>query len=138
MLPEVHPIPKAVYLCDDVVPDAETGKVHLLGVFNAARPAGGIFPYRLDRLCVFAQLVGGPPEAPMHIEVVRAETDEVAYASPTYSVRFPTRLTTTSVCIRVRGCPFPAPGVYLVELYCSGVFLDDRSLHLLAPQGDAP
>ena len=48
----VVPLAKAVYLCDDVVEDPSSRKIHLLGLFNAVRPTS--YPHVLGRLCVFA------------------------------------------------------------------------------------
>jgi hypothetical protein len=60
------PLGKIVYVCDDVVQDALSGKLTVIGAFNALRPL-------LD-------------------------------------------------------CPFPAPGTYLVQLFCDRSFIDDRRL----------
>jgi len=133
----ILPVAKGVYLCDEVVADVSSDKIHLLGAFNAIRPPEPSFPYRLGRLCVFAQLIGGAGETPIHVAVVHEETEEVVYESTAHPVRFTTRHTTVSVCVRILGCPFPGPGVYLVELYCGGQFLDDRALHVLNPPGSA-
>ena len=126
------PVTKAIYCCDNVLPDRSSGKIHVLGVFNAIRPPDGAgYPCRLGRLCVFAQLIGGIGEVSLRLEVVSAENEAIIYTSPEQPVRFPDRRTTMSACFRILECPFPRPGVYLVELYAQGVFLDDRALHLL-------
>jgi hypothetical protein len=128
----VVPVTKAVYLCDDVIEDRQTQKVHLLGIFNAIRPQGQTpYPFCLGQLCVFAQLVGGVGEVPTTVEVVNAETETVVYAFPEQGLRFASRQTIVSACFRIRNCVFSEPGVYVVELYCQGTFIDDRTLHLL-------
>ena len=134
MATTVVPVTKALYLCDDVVEDPSSRKVHLLGTFNALRPpAGATYPYRLGQLCVFAQLAGGVGELPVRLEIVRARDDAVVYAAPERRLRFPSRLTMVSVCFRLRNRPFPEAGVYFVELYARDAFLDDRALLLLVP-----
>ncbi len=85
----VMPVSKAVYLCDEVVEDKTSQKVHLLGLFNAVRPpASSHYPFRLGQLCVFAQMIGGVGVLPVHVEVVNAQTEEVIYAFPKQDLRF--------------------------------------------------
>ena len=90
--------------------------------------------YRPRQLCVFTQLVGGLEEASVHVEIADTRSAALVYAWPEQRVRFPGRRTTVSTCFRIRNCVFPQPGVYVVELYANRVFLDDRILHLLAPE----
>jgi hypothetical protein len=128
----VIPVTKAIYVCDEVVEDPTSRKVHFLGIFNAVRPASpAAYPFRLGQMCVVAQLIDGLDEIPIRSEIVRAETEEVVYSSAEQRLRFPQRHTTVFACFRIRNCPFPQPGVYFVELYCGDVLLDDRTLHLL-------
>lgn len=135
MATTVVPVTKAVYVCDDVVEDNSSRKVHLLGVFNAVRPQGkSPYPFCLGHLCVFAQLIGGVGKVPIHVEIVNAKTEEVVYAFPEERLRFLTRQTTVSACFRIRNCLFSNPGEYIVELYSRDTFIDDRVLHLLAEE----
>lgn len=132
MVTSVVPVTKALYLCDEVLGDPSNQKVHLLGVFNAVRPADeGAYPYHLPRLCVFAQLAGGVGMLPFRVDVVDAQDQSIVYTSPEWQVRFRNRHTTVSACFRVLDLPFPRPGVYIVELYAQNTFLDDRAFHLL-------
>ncbi len=139
MATTVIPVTKALYLCDDVVADRSSRKVHMLGVFNAVRPPrGAAYPYRLGQLCVFVQLAGGVGEVPTHVEIVSTRDNATVYAAPEQRLRFPGRHTTISVCFRIRSCKFPEAGVYLVELYARDAFLDDCALHLLASEETEP
>jgi hypothetical protein len=134
MAAPVAPVPKAIYLCDDVIEDPETRKLHVLGVFNSIRPAAGSdFPYSLDRLCVVVQFADGLGEVPVHVEVVESATNTVAFTSPRRVLRFSNRQQTVYACLRVTQCGFPRPGLYIVELYCQDAFVDDRELRLLTP-----
>jgi hypothetical protein len=48
----VVPIGKILYVCDDVLQDATSNKLHVLGAFDAVRiPADAAFPYSLHN-CV--------------------------------------------------------------------------------------
>ncbi len=136
MAPIVLPVPKSVFLCDDVVADPASQKIHVLGVFNAIRPAGPeVFPYSLGQLCVFLQLIGGAGEIHAHVEILNASTEELVYTSPKHPLRFSGRHSTISACFRIRDCSFPKPGVYLVEFYCQDTFVDDRAFHVLETKG---
>lgn len=132
MATNVLPIAKAVYLSDDVVQDRQSRKLHVVGIFNAIRPPGQqTYPYQPRQICVFAQLTGGLGEVSVHVEIVEAATEEAIYVFQEQRIRFATRRSTVSACFRIRDCEFPAAGVYIVELYCNGLFLDDRALELL-------
>jgi hypothetical protein len=128
----VIPIAKAVYLCDDILPDPTRSKLTVVGSFNAVRlPADATFPYVLDKLCVFAQLVGGVGVVACRTEIIRAATNRAIYVSGHQRLTFPARHTTVTYLLRLRRFVFPAPGGYTVELFCEDKFVDDRLLHLI-------
>jgi hypothetical protein len=128
----VLPIAKAVYVCDELVPDSTRNKLLIVGAWNAVRvPAETSFPYSLGKLCVFAQLVGGVGAVAIRVDIVRAATRTLIYSSGPRSLTFPDRHTTVTFCLRLRSFVFPAPGEYWVELFCQGQFLDDRLIHVL-------
>jgi hypothetical protein len=125
----VAPLGKIVYVCDDVLQDPASGKFHVLGAFTAVRPPeGAAYPYLLRQLCVFAQLAGGLGPCSVQARVVDAATGNEVFGSPPHQVTFPGGTTVVTVLFRLQDCPFPGPGVYLVQLFCQGTFLDDRRL----------
>lgn len=133
MAAAVVPVGKIVYVCDDVLEDSASGKTHVLGIFNAVRKDGpSVFPYRLGRLCVFAQLTGGTGQLPARVDVVNGRTQEVVFRSQERLVNFAGKQTEVAVCFRILGVAFPGPGVYFVEFYCGNRFIDDRIVRLLA------
>ena len=139
MTATILPMAKALYFCDEVLEDPTSLKTHMIGVFNAIRaPASATFPYRLPEFCVFAQLVGGVGEVPIHVEIVDKNSEVVIYEFPKQHLRFPTRLSIVFACFRIRNCWFTQPGVHVVELYCQDTFIDDRVLHILAEERDEP
>jgi hypothetical protein len=80
-----RPVPKAIYLCDRVLPNVAQQTLDLGDVFNAVRlPPGGSFPYTLARMCVFAQFEDGLGDAEFQVLVVSAATGQVAFYSPVY------------------------------------------------------
>jgi hypothetical protein len=123
------PLGKIVYVCDDVLQDPARGKLHVLGAFNAIRPPSGTgYPYRLPKLCVFAQLTGSLGVGTVEARATNAATGEEVFASPQYQVTFPGGHGILTVVIRLLNCPFPQPGVYLIQLFSQGAFIDDRRL----------
>ncbi len=130
-MPPLNPTGKVVYVCDDVLQDPTSGKVNFLGIFDdVVPPSGAAYPFRLGRMCVAAKLVGGSGPVPVRIEVVEGATQRLVRAAGPFTVHFPARHQVVTVCIRVRDVVFPAPGVYFVELYCQGAFLEDRVVQL--------
>jgi hypothetical protein len=127
----VNPTGKLVYVCDEVLHDPASGKFSYLGIFDdVVSPTTPGYPFRLGRMCVAAQLVGGSGPVPVHVEVVEATTQNLVRGAGPYTVNFPTRHQVVTVCLRLLNVVFPAPGVYFVELYSQGAFLDDRTLRL--------
>jgi hypothetical protein len=126
----MNPTGKVVYVCDDVLQDPASGKFSFLGIFDdvVPPPAAG-YPFRLGRMCVLAQLVGGSGSVPVRVEVVEGTTQNLVRAAGPFTVNFPNRHQVVTVCLRLLNVIFPAPGVYFVELY-SHAFLDDRTLRL--------
>jgi hypothetical protein len=135
MAGELIPVPKSIYLCDEFLVDSPSVKINVLGVFDSFRPKGSTAPYELGRLCVVSQLVGGIGDTPINVEVTDSDTGELIFSSATNFIRFPNRHTTVYFCLRFRNCRFPRAGVYLIELYARGQFLDDRRFRVIVPEG---
>ncbi len=129
-MPAVNPTGKVVYLCDEVLQDPVSGKFNYLGIFDDVVPGSAGYPFRLGRLCVAAQLVGGSGPVQAHVEVVEAATQNLVRDAGPFTVNFPTRHQVVTVCFRILDVVFPGPGVYFVELCSQGAFLDDRLLRL--------
>jgi hypothetical protein len=139
MTPVILPLVKSVYLCDDALRDPNTGKIHLLGAFTGIRlPEGLAFPYRQPRFCVFARFVDGYGPIPFRVKIVSARSGDAIFETQDHTIRFTDRLATAWASFRIVDCLFDEPGVYLAELYCGGLFVDDRSLTLRGKEGEAP
>jgi hypothetical protein len=125
------PTGKVVYVCDEVLQDQASGKFNFLGIFDdVVSPPTAAYPFRLSRMCVAAQLVGGSGQVPIRVEIVQGTTQNLVRAAGPFSVSFPTRHNVVTVCFRILDVVFPAQGVYFVELFTQNTFLDDRMLHL--------
>jgi hypothetical protein len=130
-MPPVNPTGKVVYVCDEVLQDPASGKFSLLGIFDDVVPSPGAgYPFRLGRMCVAAQRVGGSGPVPVRVEVVEGATQNLVRAAGPFTLHCPTRHQVLTVCVRILDVVFPGPRVYFVELYSQGVFLDDRILRL--------
>ena len=111
--------------------DPASGKISFLGIFDdIAAPPGSGYPFRLGRMCVVAQLVGGSGPLPVHVEVVAGATQNLVRRAGPFTINFPNRHQIVTECVRLLNVDFPGPGVYFVELYSQGAFLDDRTLRL--------
>jgi hypothetical protein len=130
----IVPVAKALTLCDRIVGQPK-GKVDLFGLFNAIRPPAG-YPFVLRRFCAFAQLGSGLGDLDVHVDISRAATGEFVWATDPHRLRFPTREAILQVALRIDGCEFDRPGLYLVELYCDNVWVCDTRLLLRSPVGD--
>ncbi len=125
------PTGKLVYLCDEVLHDPASGKISYLCIFDdVAAPPGSGYPFRLGRMCVAAQLVGGVGPIPVHVEVVEGATQNLVRRAGPFTLNFPGRHQIVTACVRLLNVAFPGPGVYFVELYSQGAFVDDRTLRL--------
>jgi hypothetical protein len=130
-MPSLNPVGKVVHLCDDVARDPATGKTHFLGIFDdVVPPANAVFPFRLAVMCVVAQLTGSLGRIPVHLEIVEGTTGQQVRRAGPFTLNFVHQQQVVTVCIRVRDCPFPSAGVYFVEFFVGGLFLDDRRLRV--------
>lgn len=126
--PSITPIARALFLCDVVI-GYDHPKTDLYGLFRDIRPAAG-YPIVYDEFCVFAELANGLGRVACHVDIVFAADRAVVHTTNVYPVRFPNRGHTHQLIVRVRGCPFPKPGLYVVELYCNNNWVADTTVFL--------
>ena len=124
----ILPAAKGIALCENHngYPD---GRVDLYSVFNAIHPRTG-YPYSTQRISVFAQLVNGLGEVPFFVDVRHAETEELVFTTNTYKLVFPSRSIVVQMAMRIEGCNFPLPGLYLFQLFCDNNWVCDTGLLL--------
>ena len=121
------PVSRSLYLCDSYA-GYQDGRVDLHGLHNAVRPA--LYPHVRRRFVVFTPLTGGLGEVPLHIDFRLADRDRLVHTTLRYPVRFTDRTTVVPVAVTIAGCPFPEPGLYLVELFCHDKWVCDTTLRL--------
>jgi hypothetical protein len=76
----------------------------------------------------------GHGKARFRAELVRADTTEIIRRSKDFLVDFVDRHRSVLVAIRLEKVVLPRPGHYLVELFCEGVFVDDRRITVVSPE----
>jgi hypothetical protein len=127
----VNPGGKLVYVCDEVLHDPASGKISFLGIFDdVVVPSGSAYPFQLGRMCVAAQLVGGWSQLSVHVEVVEGTAQNLVRQAGPFTVNFASKHQIVTVRVRLLNVDFPGPGLYFVELYSQGSFIDDRTLRL--------
>lgn len=117
------PIVSAFLVCDSVIKDADTGKVSLIGLFNAINVSQ--FPAVHPSLALFASLTDAEGEYDVRVDLVHV-------ASNTLTARFPPpdkppmriasdeRLNYTDLIVRLQGLRFDEPGEYEFRLFVDG------------------
>ena len=131
----IMPVAKSIFLCDDVLYDSSTGKIHMIGVFNAIRvKSPATYPFRPKQLCVVGQFIGGMGDYSFRVEITDPAAGEGIYSVVAGVLRFPTRHTSVYACVRITECVFPGPGDYVVEMYVNDLFIEDRLLILLGEE----
>ncbi len=130
-LPSIVPVAKALYLCDGAI-GFPGQKSDIIGLFNSIRPPH--YPYEHERFVVFAQLSSGLGKVPFSIHVRYAKTGEPMRKTESMILKFERRSQVIQVSRTIANCPFPQPGVYLIELHCNGVWVADTTLELFEPE----
>ncbi len=126
----VLPRVQAMVLCDAIEESAqENGIFHLDGVRSQIMVPS--FPCIRPRLCVYLQMSGHIGQVSCHVEINRAETDEVLYRTTPRLLSFEGPMAIMPVVFRLRNCGFPAPGIYYVQIFHDHKLIGERLLHLL-------
>jgi hypothetical protein len=124
----LRPFARALFLCDYVVGYAN-GKTDLYGLFNAIRPRS--YPHTQGRFCLFAQLVGGLGNVRFFADIIFRPRNELVRTTEAQQLHFADRDRVVQMALEIRGCLFPEPGPYLVELYCDDLCVADVPVQLL-------
>jgi uncharacterized protein DUF6941 len=128
----LKPIVRYMILCEDWDADPEDPLcVNILGLLSNVRSLE-MPPYPLYRdLCVFLVLTEGRGVGEGQIICVFEETDQKVFATPKHKIAFGSDpLDVVGVPFQIRHCPFPEPGIYLVQFWYNDEKLDERPLRL--------
>jgi hypothetical protein len=120
-------------LCEDWESDKATKRrINVLGVLsNVDSFEEPPFPLLVRELCVFLALTEARGQGTAQIVCRLEETGEVVFATPIRSVSFRNDpLEVIGVPFRIRDCPFPRAGMYVVEFRYNGLKLHECLLRL--------
>jgi hypothetical protein len=76
-------------------------------------------------------LISGLGKVPYYFDVRLAPTGQLIRTTNIHTLNFPRRDKLVELALTMQGCPFPQPGMYLVELHCKGQRDTDTALDLL-------
>jgi hypothetical protein len=119
----MEPIVRHMLLCDDAQPDpGSPRKVNVCGLVSIIQPEPDIpFPLSHPELCVYLQVTGGRGAGQGRIVAVRADTDQVVFASAAHPITFgPDPLAVLGIVFRIQDCVFPEPGLYWIQFRFNG------------------
>ena len=132
MAEPVKPVAKCVYVCDDVIGDPSSGKVNLLNLWDAVRvPADEVFPYHLEKVCVFVWWRDGFGKVKTRVDIVQASSETLVRRTEDCLLDFEQRTDAVFARYKLQDCTFPAPGYYYVEVYSEGEFVDDQIIRVI-------
>jgi hypothetical protein len=101
----------ALLLCHDVLHDARTGNVHLIGVGNRLRPDR--YPARIPGFCVYVVLYGVEDHDTLVLVCCDADDSDI-FATPIHRIESPGK-NEHRVTFQVLDAVFPQPGRYRLQ-----------------------
>ena len=126
--PSIVPMAKALFICDGTI-GFPNQKTDVMGLFISIRPKQ--YPHVQRHFVAFAQLSGGLGEVSFYFDVNFAATSELVHTTTPGLLKFAHRDQVVQLSFTIPGCPFPKPGIYLVELFCNSQWIADTKLELL-------
>jgi hypothetical protein len=127
-----------VLVCDQMRYDRDTNKPILVGVFSRMRCSE--FPSPIRPFDVHVAITNGRGRVVLDVVITRLSTeDQIAAVSVEYGFTDP--LAIIHFRSRFRMVSFPAPGVYLVEVFADGNVIGHTRLEVLemeTPDEQAP
>jgi hypothetical protein len=128
----VTPSVRYLIVCDEVLPDPQRpGKLLIVGLTTLIGwPADGTAPVRLEKLTVLLILTDGRGTGTVQIVCRDEETEDLVFGSPPARISFEGKDPTAhhSVTFNLLDCPFPAPGVYLVQFLFEGALVQEQTV----------
>jgi len=129
----VHPVVRYMILCEDwkSAPN-NPRRVNIHGLLSNIHPLDQpAYPLLLSEMCVFLILTEGRGAGSARVRCVFEETSQQIFETPQRQVEFgPDPLEVVGVPFRIRDCPFPYPGMYVIQLWYNGAKVDERPLRL--------
>ena len=134
--------PEIIYLiaCDNVATDPlNLHRINLHGLmarlWSTSVPP---FPVLRPEFCVFAMFTGGQGAIDIAIRVVNDLSGQTVYRTGAHRIRFAgQRDDVTGATFRIRGCKFPAAGLYWIECLAARSVIGRQRLWVL-PRRNMP
>ena len=117
MADRVLPLVRLMFLCDTAVIDLADMSWELKNPWlDLTLPTGVRFPFRHDKICVYAQLTGGLGSFDVHVEMRQLMDNgrRTIGAGTSMRIEFPTnqRLFVSEVVFEINRVPFREAGLY--------------------------
>ncbi|TET23983.1 MAG: hypothetical protein E3J71_00480 [Candidatus Stahlbacteria bacterium] len=120
------PICQAIVVCDQVIREAETNKLSLMGLFNSIKVSA--FPTRHTRMHVYVSLTNYIGETKGMLKFLDPEGNVLAQIQE--PVVFQDKFATIELNFVINGMVFPKPGVYTIEFLVSHQLVGSRKIEI--------
>jgi hypothetical protein len=120
-------------LCEDCrVDPANPRRADIVGLLSNLHSLDDPpYPLLYRELCVYVALTECRGDGVAQVVCVYEETGERVFASRERRITFgDDPLEVVGAIFRIRACPFPQPGLYLVQLWYNGEKIEERPLRL--------
>lgn len=127
------PVVRYMILCNDWGPDPDSPRrANIYGLLthidSLDTPA---YPLLYPQLCVFLVLTEGHGGGNGQLVCILEESGERMFETPTRRIAFGSDpLDVIGLPWRIDDCPFPRPGLYLVQFWYDNVKVEERPLRL--------
>ena len=123
----------SLFLCDELVHDARSGKTHVFGLFDSIRPRS--FPHRQARVGVFVALTGIAGIFASRVKCLGPD-GSTAFGTMPQSLRLFRPNQVLRVFFRIVLAPFRRPGIYRIQFVCEDQILSERPFIVLSTRGN--
>lgn len=125
---------KAILICDQVIVEAGTGKVSVIGTFDAFYLEE--IPSQTKPANVFLQFADGIGSYSITIEVWDLQTDEVIARTEELAMQFPQRLLKMSLILQLPALPIQQAGSFDLVVLADGEEVDRQQFHVILEHGE--
>ncbi|MDA1195293.1 MAG: hypothetical protein O2894_08915 [Planctomycetota bacterium] len=124
------PVVKAFLVCDQIIQDAQTGKISLIGLFQDLR--ADRFPATHPSLWIYTSLTNARGAYTFEIQLVDVANSTVLGKGTPPTIQIPGPLETAEMCAQLGNLQLPRPGTYEFQLLANGELLATKHLRVSA------
>ena len=124
----IAPIVRYMLPCEDWGCDeGHSNRITVSGLIsNIHATTSAAFPLIYPEMCIFLGVTEGRGRGEGQIVCIDEETGLKVFETPRHLIRFGRDpLEMVAVGFRIRGCPFPFAGVYLLQFWYNGIKLEE-------------